>query len=233
MALLRRLSFIMFFFGLLGCGGGDGGLDGGNDPAAGDTPDPIVISLVLSDELVSDQSPATITATVMQGTTPITSNVVTFETTLGSFTPGASTALTDSAGVATIVLNAGNIEGAGTITATLDTGEVATIGFTSQGDELVDDGISVLVVSPSFVKSRPELTAQVNDGLSSPGAMKKNTAGKQLSPTDAAIAILTATANRQPSLYLGRVANIARWLYALLPNAYMKIMTKQAKEEFM
>jgi len=130
----------MFFFGLLGCGGGDGGLDGGNDPAAGDTPDPIIISLVLSDELVSEQSPATITATVMQGTTAITSSVVTFETTLGSFTPGASTALTDSAGVATIVLNAGNIEGAGTITATIDSGEVATVGFTSQGDELVDDG---------------------------------------------------------------------------------------------
>jgi len=142
----------MFFFGLLGCGGGDGGLDGGNDPAAGDTPDPIVISLVLSDELVSDQSPATITATVMQGTTPITSNVVTFETTLGSFTPGASTALTDSAGVATIVLNAGNIEGAGTITATLDTGEVATIGFTSQGDELVDDGTRDIDLSLSHIE---------------------------------------------------------------------------------
>jgi len=105
--------------------------------------------------------------------------------------------------------------------------------FRSLSSELADDGIAVLVVSPSFVKSRPELTAQVNDGLSSPGAMKKNTAGKQLSPTDAAIAILTATANRQPSLYLGRVANIARWLFALLPNIYMKIMTKQAKEEFM
>lgn len=104
--------------------------------------------------------------------------------------------------------------------------------FRSLSAELADDGVSVLVVSPSFVKSRPELTAQVNTGISSPGAMKKNTSGKQLSPSDAAIEILSATAKRQPSLYLGRVAKIAHWLFALFPKLYMKIMTKQAKEEF-
>ena len=104
--------------------------------------------------------------------------------------------------------------------------------FRSLDAELADYDISVLVVSPSFVKSRPELTAQINAGLSSPGAMKKNTSGKQLSPTDAAIAILTATAKRQPSLYLGRVAKIAHWLYTLLPKVYMKLMIKQSKEEF-
>jgi len=105
--------------------------------------------------------------------------------------------------------------------------------FRSLGSELIDDGVSVLVVSPSFVKSRPELTAQINGGISSPGAMKKNTSGKELSPNDAAITILTATAKRQSSLYLGRIAKIAHWLFALLPSTYMKIMTKQAKKEFL
>ena len=104
--------------------------------------------------------------------------------------------------------------------------------FRSLSAELNDDGIAVLVVSPAFVKSRPDLTAQVNIGISSPGALKKNTSGKQISPYDAAIAILTATANRQPSLYLGRVAKIAYWLFALLPSIYMKVMSKQAKAEF-
>lgn len=104
--------------------------------------------------------------------------------------------------------------------------------FGSLAAELADDEISTLVVSPSFVKSRPELTAQVNAGISSPGAMKKNTSGKQLSPTDAAVEILTATARKQKKLYLGRVSTISRWLYALLPNVYMKLMIKQAKEEF-
>ena len=88
MALFRRLSFIMIFIGLIGCGGGDGGLDGGSTPDVDNTTDTIVVSLSISDELVTEQSPATITATVMQGTDPIASTVVTFETTLGAFSSG-------------------------------------------------------------------------------------------------------------------------------------------------
>ena len=104
--------------------------------------------------------------------------------------------------------------------------------FRSLGAELLDDNVSTLIVSPSFVQSRPELTAQVNAGLSSPGAMKKNTSGQQLTPSEAAIAILTATATKQSTLYLGRVSKISRWLFAMFPNIYMKLMIKQSKEEF-
>ena len=104
--------------------------------------------------------------------------------------------------------------------------------FRSLGAELADEGVSVLIVSPSFVKSRPELVAKVNDGISSPGAMKKNTSGKQLSPQEAVQPILKATMTKQSSLYLGKIAHIARWLFALFPNLYVKIMTKQAKTEF-
>ena len=104
--------------------------------------------------------------------------------------------------------------------------------FRSLASEIENDGISVLVVCPSFVKSRPELTAQVNKGLSSPGAIKKSTNGEQLSPEYAAKKILQATEKRKQNLYLGKVAHIAYWLYSLLPKIYMKIMTKQAKAEF-
>jgi NAD(P)-dependent dehydrogenase (short-subunit alcohol dehydrogenase family) len=104
--------------------------------------------------------------------------------------------------------------------------------FRSLASEVEEEGISVLVVCPSFVKSRPELTAQVNKGISSPGAMKKSTNGEQLSPEYAAKKILLATAKRKQNLYLGKVANIAYWLFSLLPKTYMKIMTKQAKAEF-
>jgi len=104
--------------------------------------------------------------------------------------------------------------------------------FKSLASEVADDGISVLIVCPSFVKSRPELTAQVNTGISSPGAMKKSTNGQQISPEMAALAILDAVSKRQSTLYLGRVARVAHWLYALLPALYMKIMTKGAKQEF-
>lgn len=104
--------------------------------------------------------------------------------------------------------------------------------FRSLATEVADDGVSVLLVFPSFVKSRPELTARVNNGISSPGAMKKSTNGEQLSPQVAAEKILRATAKRQPSLYLGRVSKIAHWLYALLPETYIGIMRKGAKKEF-
>lgn len=104
--------------------------------------------------------------------------------------------------------------------------------FRSLATELLDDDISTLIVSPAFVKSRPELVAQVNSGISSPGAMKKNIKGQEISPTEAAIAILTSTAKKQPSLYLGKVSKISHWLFALFPAIYTKIMIKQSKEEF-
>jgi len=104
--------------------------------------------------------------------------------------------------------------------------------FRSLASELVEDNINVLVVSPSFVKSRPELKANVNDGISSPGAIKKSTNGDELSPKFAATEILNAVVKNKQSLYLGKTSKIARWLFALFPNIYMKIMTKQAKTEF-
>ncbi|WP_241242234.1 hypothetical protein [Thalassotalea sp. G2M2-11] len=127
----------MFFIGLVGCGGGDGGLSSGGTSTpgtgSGGTTEDIVITLTISNELVTEQSPATITATVMQGDSAIGSKVVTFTTTLGNFNPESGTALTDSSGVATIVLNSGDIAGAGTVTASIDSGEEQTIGFTTQG----------------------------------------------------------------------------------------------------
>ncbi len=137
MALFRRLSFIMFFIGLVGCGGGDGGLSGGGstEPDTGsgtDTTEAIVITLAISNEFVTEQTPATITATVMQGNDPVTSTVVTFETTLGTFDVETGTALTDR-GIASILLYAGDVSGAGTVRASIESGEQATVGFTTQG----------------------------------------------------------------------------------------------------
>jgi len=157
----------MLFTTLLGCGGGDGGLDGGGTDPDPIVPDPIVISLSISNELVTEQSPATITATVMQGTTAITSEVVTFTSTLSSFTPEAGTALTDSNGIASIVLNSGDIAGAGTVTATLASGEIATIGFTSDGSAVIDGPIIIsLSISDELVtdQSPATITATVMQG---------------------------------------------------------------------
>jgi hypothetical protein len=136
MELLRRFSFtllLMSLMTLVACGGGDGGLsredDGGDDGTTGDI---ITVTLAISNLNVTAQSPATITSTVMEGSKAKEGIVVTFITTLGSFTSGAGTALTDSNGVASIVLNSGDISGAGVVTATISTGEEGAIGFTTE-----------------------------------------------------------------------------------------------------
>jgi len=104
--------------------------------------------------------------------------------------------------------------------------------FGSLASELKELEVGITIVSPSFVRSRPELTAQVNAGVSSPGALKKSTGGKQLSPQDAAAQIINAAAKGQSNLFLGRIAKIARWLVALAPGLYMTVMSRGAKQEF-
>jgi NAD(P)-dependent dehydrogenase (short-subunit alcohol dehydrogenase family) len=104
--------------------------------------------------------------------------------------------------------------------------------FGSLATELKDQGISVTIVAPSFIKSRPELRAKASAELLSPGATKKSTNGEEIAPDVAVQLILRATQNRQAYLYLGNVSRMARWLFALLPGVYMKVMTKSAKEEF-
>mgnify|MGYP000106080010 CR=1 FL=1 len=104
--------------------------------------------------------------------------------------------------------------------------------FKSLACEVADKGIAISIVCPSFLKTRPELKVEVNNGLSSPGALKKNTNGKQLSPSIAANKIIKAVINKKETLYLGKVSIIAYWLNTLAPNIYRKIMIKNSKEEF-
>jgi NAD(P)-dependent dehydrogenase (short-subunit alcohol dehydrogenase family) len=104
--------------------------------------------------------------------------------------------------------------------------------FGSLATELKDRGVSVTIISPSFVKSRPELQAKASADLLSPGATKKNTAGEQIAPDIAARLILKATRKRHAYVYLGNVSKIARWLFALFPGTYLKVMIKGAREEF-
>ncbi len=134
MELLRRFSFtllLMMLTTLVACGGGDGGL-AREDDGGGTTEDVTTVTLAISNINVTEQTPATISATVLEGSTPVSGVVVTFSTSLGSFNPESGTALTDSDGVASIVLNAGDISGAGVVVGTLSTGEDGAIGFTTE-----------------------------------------------------------------------------------------------------
>lgn len=138
MQLLRRLSFTMLMMSLMtlvGCGGGDGGdLSGGG--GGGTDPDPIVIALTKSDGDLSGTNDVTITATVTEGTSAVANKLVTFtlsDDTLASFTPESGTAVTNSSGVATIVVKATSIAGGVDVTATIEDVDPVSIGLTSAG----------------------------------------------------------------------------------------------------
>ncbi|HCH69324.1 MAG TPA: hypothetical protein DE042_02290 [Colwellia sp.] len=131
MKLLQRFSLILLLMSLMtlvACGGGEGDLTGGDVVIE----DSRTVTLAISNVNVTEQSPVTIAATVMEGSIPKEGTVVTFSTTLGNFTPEAGTALTNSNGVASLVLNSGVISGAGIVIATLSTGEEGAIGFTTE-----------------------------------------------------------------------------------------------------
>ncbi|AAZ25952.1 hypothetical protein [Colwellia psychrerythraea] len=91
-----------------------------------------ILSISISDSNVTEQSPATISVTVLADGEVVIGEVVTFTTTLGSFSPETGTALTGDGGIATIVLNGGDVSGAGTVTANVSSSESVSVGFTTQ-----------------------------------------------------------------------------------------------------
>lgn len=177
MTLLKRISFVVFCFTLFSCGGGDGGgFDGGNTPDPS-TPDPILISLEISSSQVSAASPATLTATVTQGGSPINNRLVTFflgegEADLAYFDPDNGAKSTDENGIAIVTLHAGSKAGGGSVTASLSTEESSDpIAFDSAGDGNVTEEPTVASVTlfasnqqiASSGADEVELTAIVKD----------------------------------------------------------------------
>jgi len=179
MAMLQRLSFWILIIALSGCGGsGDGDLSRVETPVEGGS---IVstLSLNISDTTVTGAAPVIVTATVMQGTLPVTNRAVTFTTNLGAFSPSSGSALTNDNGEATITLTAGSVRGAGEISASLSSGESSTVplGFKTQGDDIGvvgDINISVTLVdnegnpTDTVTSSQPARVIATIDGISAP-----------------------------------------------------------------
>ena len=103
------------------------------------------INLTISSPNVSDALPATLTATVLDKGVPVLGEVITFTSTLGVLDPVIGTVITKAGGVATIILSAGEEEGAGVISAMTTTGESDNVGFETAGDG-VGSGINIRVI---------------------------------------------------------------------------------------
>ncbi|WOT06433.1 invasin [Shewanella youngdeokensis] len=123
---------------LVGCSGG--GSIGSDDEDPGTEPTDVVsVSLAISNTEINVANPATITATVTGSVSgAIANTLVTFtlnDSALGTFDPESGTALTNSEGVATIELATLDIEGAGTLYATVsDSGTSDSVDFKMAGD---------------------------------------------------------------------------------------------------
>ncbi len=133
----QKTGYLPFFVSLAvlllaGCGGdktplvsgGSGGTGGGGGSGGGGAT--LAISVVLVDPAsgntatgVSSTNPGELRATVTLNGAPLADEVVTVNTTIGVLNPTSGTALTNSAGVATIGLEEGGVEGAGTATASI------------------------------------------------------------------------------------------------------------------
>ena len=139
MQLLQRLSFIVLLMSLVACGGGDGDLTGGG---GGEEPDVITLSLVKSDGDLSGDNDITISATVMQGSTPVSGQLVTFALTGDTETRAtisSNSKATESDGVATIIVQATALTGGVEVTATVTVTDVDpdVLSFNSTGGGIV------------------------------------------------------------------------------------------------
>lgn len=179
MELLRRFRFtalLMMLITLISCGGGgDGGLsrDGSGNVDSSD----VAITLAISNYEVTGLEPVTVTATLKKDGAVAANTRVTFSSDIGAFSPSSGTALTNDEGIAEITLTAGNVRGAGTVTASVATGEEGTIDFSTQGDSLGvvgDINITMSLVDKdgnatnTITSSKPgKIIATVN-GISTP-----------------------------------------------------------------
>lgn len=139
---LRLIAATWALLLLVACGGG--GSVSREENTGGTTPDPTYsVSLALTDSngntstSLTGESPLTLSATVTDSSgSPVANTVVTFSFTVASlarFSNDTGTALTNAEGVATITLIVGELSGSGAVEAALESGETASIGFSSSG----------------------------------------------------------------------------------------------------
>jgi NAD(P)-dependent dehydrogenase (short-subunit alcohol dehydrogenase family) len=101
--------------------------------------------------------------------------------------------------------------------------------FGTMRAELAGQGISVLMVSPSFI--RTAINKNALDGDGSRTAHPQSTVGSVMSPEHAAQKIVQAIEKDRRTLLLGRVAHLTRLLVSLWPRLYERIMVRSLAAE--
>lgn len=99
--------------------------------------------------------------------------------------------------------------------------------FKSLRSEEKPHGVQVHIAAPSFVATNTGNTQVQPDGIARPGAAKDGM--DEMSPDDAAKAILCGLDTARPMIPVGRVARLAWYLNRLSPALYQRIMERNIR----
>lgn len=168
---LRQSFFIFFILTLLTACGGGGSISRDDTPDQGGTDETLQIAMAIAERdsgnagsTLSSDTPLTVSATVTNSEgQPVSGQLITFIFSadgLATFDPENGTALTNDDGVASIGLLVGDVAGDGLVTARLDSGESANIGFTSAGD--ANGGVNSITLSITS-----QITGETSNDLNS------------------------------------------------------------------
>jgi len=86
-----------------------------------------------------------------------------------------------------------------------------------------------MMVFPTFIATGLDQRALGEDGKTT--AHPQSRVGQQLTPEQAARAILEGAARNRRTLVLGRVGHLSRMLNAHFPGLYERIMTRSLRDE--
>lgn len=95
--------------------------------------------------------------------------------------------------------------------------------------ELRDLGVHVLIVCPSFVRTNLQTRALSGNGEVT--RHPQSTVGTVETPERVAEAICDAAARRKSLLVMSPVGKLSRWLNAILPDLYERLMARQIQRE--
>ena len=102
--------------------------------------------------------------------------------------------------------------------------------FNTLRAELRDEGVSVTIACPSFVKTAIDANALGGDGPSDNA--DKRVVGKLLEPEHVATIILDAMGKRREQVNISPIAKASYWLSRLLPPLYERAMRRSTAESF-
>jgi NAD(P)-dependent dehydrogenase (short-subunit alcohol dehydrogenase family) len=102
--------------------------------------------------------------------------------------------------------------------------------FDSLRAEVEPQGVSVLLVCPSF--TRTALQDRALDGRGAHADAPRSIVGREWNPEDVAAAMMKGITSRQRLLVLSPVGVITYWLSRVLPSAYERLMRRQVERDF-